>query len=65
VLVNIEIMREFVKIRKIISTHKEMADRLKKLEVKVDIHDQNIAEIFEVIRQLLTPPAKPSRRIGF
>lgn len=64
-LVNIEIMREFVKIRKIISTHKEMADRLKELEVKVDIHDQNIAEIFEVIRQLLTPPAKPSRRIGF
>jgi hypothetical protein len=65
VLVNIEIMCAFVKIREIISNHKELANRLKELEVKVDIHDQNIAEIFEVIRQLLAPPEKPSQKIGF
>ena len=65
ILVNIEIMRAFVKIRQIISSHKELADRLKELELKVDVHDQNIAQIFEVIKQLLKPPEKQHRKIGF
>jgi len=65
ILVNIEIMRAFVKLREIIATHKELADRLKELEMKVDIHDKSIVKIFEVIKQLLQPPENKTRKIGF
>lgn len=65
ILVNIEIMRAFVKLREIIATHKELAEKLKELELKVDVHEQNISQIFEVIRQLLEPPEKKKIKIGF
>ena len=63
--INIQIMRAFVKLREILSTHKELAQKLKKLELKIDSHDQQIQAIFEVINQLLTTPEKPKRKIGF
>jgi phage regulator Rha-like protein len=65
VQVNIQIMRAFVKLREILSTHKELAQKLKELELKMDSHDQQIQAIFEAINQLLTPPEKPKRKIGF
>ena len=63
--VNIQIMRAFVKLREILSTHKELAQKLKELELKMDSHDNQIQAIFDVINQLLTPPEKPKRKIGF
>ena len=64
--VNIIIMRAFVKIREILSTHKELAHKLAELERKIDKHDKDIGLIFEAIRQLMEPPLeKPRRRIGF
>lgn len=63
--VNIQIMRAFVKLREILSTNKELAQKLKKLELKIDSHDQQIQAIFEVINQLLAPLEKPQRKIGF
>ena len=63
--VNIQIMRAFVKLREILSTHKELAQKLKELELKIDSHDQQIQSIFEVINQLLIPPEKPKKKIGF
>ncbi len=65
VQVNIQIMRAFVKLREIISTHKELAQKLKELELKVESHDENITAIFEAINQLLAPEEKPKRKIGF
>ena len=66
VQVNIAIMRAFVKLRQILSTHKELAYKLKELEHKIEKHDQNIQAIFEAIRQLMTPlPVKPKPQIGF
>lgn len=65
VQVNIQIMRAFVKLRKIIATHKELAQKLKELELKVESHDENITAIFEAINQLLSPEEKPKRMIGF
>ncbi|MDI6802928.1 MAG: ORF6N domain-containing protein [Bacteroidota bacterium] len=65
VQVNIGIMRVFVKIREIISTNKELAQKLSELEHKIEKHDTEIQAIFEAIRQLLQPPEKPKRRIGF
>ena len=63
--VNIQIMRAFVKLREILSTNKELAQKLKELELKIDSHDNQIQAIFEVINQLITPPEKPKRKIGF
>lgn len=64
--VNIAIMRAFVKLREILSTHKELALKLEQLEMKIARHDEEIQAIFEAIRQLMAaPPAPPKRRIGF
>jgi len=65
ILVNIAIMRAFVKLREILSTHKELARRLSELERKFEKHDVEIQAVFEAIRQLMTPPEKPKREIGF
>ena len=64
--VNIAIMRAFVKLREILSTHKELAHKLSELEHKIEKHDTEIQAIFEAIRQLMAPPPEPpKRRIGF
>jgi len=63
--VNIQIMRTFVKIREYLSTHKDLAQKLKELESKFEGHDEQIREIIEAINQLLLPPEKPKRQIGF
>jgi hypothetical protein len=65
VQVNIAIMRVFVKLREILSTHNELAQRLKELEMKMATHDEQIAVIFEAINQLLTPPEPPKCKIWF
>lgn len=44
--VNISIMRTFVKIREILSTHYELAQKLKELELKIESHDEQITAIF-------------------
>ncbi|HUU04009.1 MAG TPA: ORF6N domain-containing protein [Myxococcota bacterium] len=63
--VNIEIMRAFVKLRKILVQNKELAEKLAELECKVTSHDQSIRAIFEAIRQLMEEPVSKKRRIGF
>ena len=64
--VNIVIMRAFVKLKEILSTHKELAHKLKELEGKIEKHDGEIQAIFDAIRQLMAPPPEtPKRRIGF
>ena len=63
--VNIAVMRAFVRLRDIISSHKELAHKFQKLEKKIPGHDAQIQTIFEAIRQLMEPPRKPKRKIGF
>jgi hypothetical protein len=64
--VNIIIIRIFVKLREILSTHKELAHKLKELEEKMEKHDGEIQAIFGAIRQFMAPPPEqPKRRIGF
>ena len=63
--VNIAIMRAFVKLRKILSTHKDLVHKLNELERKVEKHDVEIHPIFEAIRRLMTEPEKPKSKIGF
>ena len=64
--VNIAIMRVFVKLKQILSTHKDLVHKLEELERKTEKRDIEIQGIFEAIRQLMAPPPEKSRRIiGF
>jgi len=65
VQVNIAIMRAFVKLREILSTHKELAHKLAEHERKIEKHDGEIKVIFDAIRGLMTPPQPKKKKIGF
>ena len=65
VLVNIQIMRAFVKLREMLATHRVLARKLAELEKRIEGHDEEITAIFEAIRQLMEPPDTASKRIGF
>ena len=63
ILVNVEIMRTFVRLREILATHKYLARKLEELEKK---YDEQFAVVFDAIRELMKPPEPPpKRRIGF
>ena len=62
---NIAIMRAFVKLREVLSAHKELAHKLDQLERKIEKHDAEIRSIFQAIRQLMMPPEKTKPKIGF
>ncbi|MEX2091335.1 MAG: ORF6N domain-containing protein [Pirellulales bacterium] len=67
--VNIEIMRAFIRIRQLLSVHKELAERLEKLERQMrkrdDGVDQQFRHVFALLEQLFTPPKSPRKPIGF
>ncbi|HVF72292.1 MAG TPA: ORF6N domain-containing protein [Chthoniobacterales bacterium] len=63
--VNIAIMRAFVKLRETLETNRELARKFTELERRVGTHDAEIAAILDAIRQLMTPPEKSRREIGF
>ena len=66
VKISIVIIKTFVRLREIISAHKELVHKLGELEKKIGEHDLKIKTIFQAIRQLMMPPSeKPTRKIGF
>ena len=76
IAVNIEIMRTFVQVRELAVTHGDLAERLAELEERTDAlalqHDSfsrntraQLKQVFEAIRELMTPPDPPKRPIGF
>jgi ORF6N domain len=62
VQVNIEIMRAFVRLRRMLQQNAELARKLAVLERKCDARFKTV---FEAIRELMTPPERPKRQIGF
>ena len=62
VQVNIAIMRAFVRLREILSSHRQLARKLAEMERK---YDAQFRVVFDAIRELMKPPAKPLRRVGF
>jgi len=62
---NIAIMRAFVQLRNMIASNEELARKLKELEDRLEKHDEDIGLIFEAIRELMTPPDTPPKKIGF
>lgn len=62
---SVYVVRAFVRLREVLSTHKELARKMEALERKYSAHDEQIKAIFDAIRALMVPPAKSGRRIGF
>lgn len=62
VRVNIEIMRAFVRLRRVLESHGELAKRLDALETK---YDGQFGTVFQAIRELMSPKMPARRRIGF
>jgi hypothetical protein len=58
-------MRAFVKLREILETNRGLAQKFAELERRVGGHDKEISAIIDAIRQLMAPPEKPKREIGF
>ena len=76
IAVNIEIMRTFLRVRALAATHGELAKRLAELEEKTEAlamsHDSfsrntrnQLKQVFDALRELMTPPDPPKRPIGF
>ena len=63
--VNIAIMRAFVRIRQLLSSNQDLNHRLEELEKRHAQHDKNFKTVFAAINELMEPPKKPRRRIGF
>ena len=73
---NIEIMRTFLRVRELATTHQDLAKRLAELEMKSEgielSHDTfsrntraQLKQVFDAIRELITPPDPPKQPIGF
>ena len=62
VQVNIAIMRAFVRLRELMSTHKDLARKIEEMEKK---YDHQFKVVFEAIKQLLEPPVKQKGKVGF
>jgi hypothetical protein len=60
--VNIEIMRTFVRLRKMLASHADIAERLELLEQK---YDSQFRTVFDAIRQLMSSEEKEKDMIGF
>lgn len=59
---SIQVVRAFVRLREILKTHQDLARKLDALERKYDIQ---FRAVFDAIRELMSPPRKSRRRIGF
>jgi len=60
--VNIEVMRAFVNLRRMLASNVELADELKELESK---YDRQFKVVFDAIRRLMSPPPSTRNPIGF
>ncbi len=60
--VNIAIMRTFVQLRKLLLSNEELNRKINALERK---YDENFSAVFNALRELLSAPERPRRRIGF
>ena len=76
IAINIEIMRAFGQLRAMVTSHQDLAKRLSELEDKTEAlamsHDTfsrntrvQLKQVFDAIRELMTPPDPPKQPIGF
>ena len=63
--VNVAIMRAFVRLREMALGIGELARKVEALERGFAKHGEHFKAVFDALRQLMTPPEKPRRKIGF
>jgi hypothetical protein len=63
--VNIQIMRVFVKMRKLISSYQELLDKIEALEANAADQNQHIVRIYEIIKELIEPSYKNRNPLGY
>ncbi len=63
--VSVFVVRAFVRLREILTTHKALAHKLAELEGKIETHDEAIRSLVSAIRQLMAPPTAVRKEIGF
>jgi hypothetical protein len=59
---SVQVVRAFVRLREITAGNKELARRMDELEGRYDFQ---FKKVFQAIRELMTLPSKPTKRIGF
>ncbi len=62
---SIQVVRAFIRLREVFATHKELSTKFMELERRVETHDEHINALFEAIHQLMKPPERPRKQIGF
>lgn len=65
VSMSVFVVRAFVRLRRVVTSHKELVTKLEEMQRKVVTHDSHIRSLFEAIRQLMIPPEPKKRKIGF
>ena len=62
ITVNIQIMRTFTRLREMLMTHKDLKEKIEEMEKK---YDYQFKIVFDAIKELLEPPQKTKKKIGF
>jgi hypothetical protein len=62
---SVEIVRAFIRLRRMVSTVEELGRKMEKIERQLGGHDEDIQAILSALKQLMTPPAKSPKEIGF
>lgn len=63
--VNIQIIRVFIKMKQLLLDNKELYLKIEKIENKLTAHDEDIQNIFVILKKLLQPPPIKRKAIGF
>ena len=62
---NILIIRAFIALRNMLATHKDLARKMENLERQQAEHGEQLAAVYFIVKQLINPPGKSKKRIGF
>lgn len=62
---SIFIVRAFIKMREMLSTHADLAHKIEEIERKQKEHGDQLSSVYSVVKQLINPPEGPKKKIGF
>lgn len=65
VQMSVYVVRAFVHLREMLAANRQIAAKIAELEDRLDDHEDSLRNVLEAIRELVTPPENPRRRIGF
>ncbi len=65
IMVNIQIMRIYTRMREMLMTHKDLLLKMEELEHRLNNKDEQIQTIFDYLKQLITQQEEPRREMGY